>query len=134
VPVVTLLALAGMGILAVARRSLLDAAPAPSVVEKPSLVVDASAPVASEPADTFAAQKEPKAMHEQDAEDSDAETGTVLLPARASGHRIFVDGRRSKTDGSEPLRLRCGRHEVQVGSSGTAEPIDVPCGGEVQLQ
>ena len=60
--------------------------------------------------------------------------GTVLLPPRAAGHRIFVDGRRAKTDGSEPLCLRCGRHAIQIGSSGTPETIELPCGGEVQLQ
>ena len=35
-----------------------------------------------------------------DAEQDDAEMGTVLLPPRAAGHRIFVDGRRAKTDGA----------------------------------
>ena len=80
--------------------------------------------------------KETKAMTDKDAEEAgaDADMGTVLLPPRAAGHRIFVDGRRGKTDGSEPLRLRCGSHAVQIGSSGTPETIDLPCGGEVQLQ
>ena len=75
-------------------------------------------------------------MPDKDPEEAgaDADMGTVLLPPRAAGHRIFVDGRRGKTDASEPLRLRCGRHAIQIGSSGTPETIDLPCGGEVQLQ
>ena len=64
--------------------------------------------------------------------------GKVILPARASGHRIFVDGRRAKTEdeaeGIAPLLLRCGQHEIQIGSAGTPETIDLPCGGEVQIQ
>jgi hypothetical protein len=60
--------------------------------------------------------------------------GTVLLPPRASGHRIFVDDRRFKTEGTAPLHLRCGRHVVQIGSAGTPDPIELPCGGEVQLE
>jgi hypothetical protein len=64
--------------------------------------------------------------------------GTVRFPARASGHRIYVDGRRAKveetSDGIGPLRLRCGSHLVQIGSAGIPEPIVLPCGGEVQLQ
>ena len=39
-----------------------------------------------------------------------------------------------QADGAEPLRLRCGAHVVQIETGGTAETIDVPCGGEVQLQ
>ena len=68
------------------------------------------------------------------AKETAKETGTVLLPPRASGHRIFVDGRRFKMDGDGPLRLRCGSHVVQIGSSGTPETVDLPCGGELQLK
>jgi hypothetical protein len=78
------------------------------------------------------AEKPPEAAPERHLDD--AEWGTVLLPARASGHRIFVDGHRFKTDGIAPLRLHCGPHVVQIGSAGTADRIDLPCGGEVQLE
>jgi hypothetical protein len=64
----------------------------------------------------------------------DPEMGTLVFPARAAGHRIFVDGRRARTDGSEPMRLPCGPHVIQIGSSGSQESIRLPCGGELQLQ
>jgi tetratricopeptide (TPR) repeat protein len=140
VPGLALLATAAIGIFAVARRSPPAAELAPSVSPQPALSVDASPAVEQERADTPAPPppplKETKVMTDKDAEEAgaDADMGTVLLPPRAAGHRIFVDGRRGKTDGSEPLRLRCGRHAVQIGSSGTPETIDLPCGGEVQLQ
>jgi hypothetical protein len=66
--------------------------------------------------------------------ESGGDKGTVRLPPRASGHRIYVDGRRAQVDESGVLRLLCGRHVIQIGSRGTPEPIDVRCGGELQLQ
>jgi hypothetical protein len=92
---------------------------------------------------TSAVAKAPEAARETGAPEGET-MGTVRLPARAAGHRIFVDGRRAKTqaepsddepaDGVAPLRLRCGSHVVQIGSGGTPERIDLPCGGEVQLE
>src|SRR5262249_36926426 len=124
---------------------------APSAPPQAALVVDAAAPVEPErkevaaPAgvaaagpsagDLAAVKKAPEpaaATNEKDADD--AEMGTLVLPARASGHRVFVDGRRVKTDGDGPLHLRCGSHVVQIGSSGERESIELPCRGEVQLQ
>jgi len=78
-----------------------------------------------------------------DAQDKigDDKMGTVVLPVRAAGHRIFVDGRRLKAQGNAqgstedgPVRLRCGPHVIQIGTSGSQEAINVPCHGEVQLQ
>jgi hypothetical protein len=110
--------------------------PAPHIPA--ALPVDATAPVAAEPppAPEAAATKETKAAREESADDP--QMGTVVLPARAVGHRIFIDGRRAKTeetsDGIEPLHLRCGSHVIQIGSGGTPETIDLPCRGEVQIQ
>jgi hypothetical protein len=56
--------------------------------------------------------------------------GELRTPASAKGHRIFVDGRVRGT-GGEVLRLRCGPHDVQVGSAGRKRRIVVPCGGSV---
>jgi hypothetical protein len=119
---VALLAIGAVAILAVARWSAPQAQPAPVVAAEPAPAVDASPPVALE---------QQRAIADAGA---DEEPGMVLLPARAAGHRIFVDGRRAKTEGTEPLRLRCGKRVIQIGSSGTPEEIQVPCGGEVQLQ
>jgi tetratricopeptide (TPR) repeat protein len=108
----------------------------PPPVMPPPAVIDAAAPVAAEPAEApEAAKKETKAATEKS---DDPQMGTVVLPARAVGHRIFVDGRRAKTEetseGIEPLHLRCGPHVIQIGSGGTPETIDLPCRGEVQIQ
>jgi hypothetical protein len=58
----------------------------------------------------------------------------VRLPSRASGHRVYVDGRRVQVDETALLRLRCGAHTIQIGSQGTPQPIDLRCGGELQLE
>lgn len=124
-------------ILAVARRAgPPEGQVAPSASPPPALTVDAASPAGSAGADASGAPGKSTldAAGDADQDDDDAEMGTVLLPPRASGHRIFVDGRRAKTDGVEPLRLRCGAHVVQIGSVGTPESIAVPCRGEVQLQ
>ena len=132
-----LLATGALVIFAVVRRTAPSAGPAPGASLRPAFSVDAAPPVDSGDRDSSAlpagpANKPSEATREKDA--GDGEWGTVLLPSRASGHRIFVDGHRFKTDGIEPLHLRCGPHVVQIGSSGTPDPIDLPCGGEVQLQ
>lgn len=136
-------------VLAVAKRSAPSAGPTPSARPVDSQPEETSAPsawplgppTAGEPAP---AQKTAAAIHESDTEGAkneaqedpkeDPKKGTVLLPVRASGHRIFVDGRSVKTDGIAPLHLRCGPHVIQIGSSGTPEDVDLPCRGEVQLQ
>ena len=132
-----LVAAGALVILVVERRSPPGAVPAPGASPQPALSVDAASPVDSERRDASVlpdgpAGKPPEATREKPLEG--AAWGTVLLPPRASGHRIFVDGRRFKTDGSAPLHLRCGAHVVQIGSAGTADPIELPCGGEVQLE
>jgi hypothetical protein len=153
-----LLGIGALVIFAVAKNEPPQAGLAPSAVPQPALAIDASPPLDSERRDTFASAKQtgdvavaekqtkamdepPKAMNEKGGNERDgqggedaAEMGTVLLPPRAAGHRIFVDGRRAKSDGEAPLRLRCGSHVIQIGSSGEPETIDLPCRGEVQLQ
>jgi tetratricopeptide (TPR) repeat protein len=110
--------------------------PAPAIPA--ALPIDAPAPAAAPPppAPEAPASKETKAAPENG--DDDPQMGTVVLPSRASGHRIFVDGRRAKTEetseGIEPLHLRCGSHVIQIGSGGTPETIELPCRGEVQIQ
>ena len=137
-----LLATGALVIFAVAKRSAPSAGPTPGASPQPALSVDAAPPDAAPPVDAdhgdssvlsgVPAKQPSEATREKDSDA--AEWGTVLLPPRASGHRVFVDGRRGKTDGIAPLHLRCGSHLVQIGSSGTPETIELPCGGEVQLQ
>jgi len=111
---------------------------------QPAFVVDAAPPATAEPTavaaergDTSAAEDDKQEGKQEEkplAAANDAEMGTLMLPSRAAGHRIFVDGRRAKSDGNEPLRLPCGRHVIQIGTGGGQEAVDLPCGGEVQLQ
>jgi hypothetical protein len=125
-------------IVVVAKRSAPTADLTPGAPPPAALPVDAAASADSERGEASAApaRKETKAAVDKEADDP--RMGTLILPARASGHRIFVDGRRAKTEdeaeGIAPLRLRCGQHEIQIGSAGMPETIDLPCGGEVQIQ
>lgn len=135
--VAALLATGALVIVAVARSSAPSARLAPGASPQPVLSVDAAEAVDSASGDASTppagpAEKASPATRETHVDE--AEWGTVLLPPRASGHRIFVDGHRFKVDGIEPLHLRCGPHVVQIGSAGTADPIQLPCGGEVQLE
>jgi hypothetical protein len=34
----------------------------------------------------------------------------------------------------EPFTVKCGRHQVRVGSAGKAQTVDVPCGGELVVK
>jgi tetratricopeptide (TPR) repeat protein len=144
------LAALALAIFAVARNQAPGTGPAPATSPQPEPPVNPTPTPPAEPENRAAPappgvpaagptatgpepeKKEVKASGDKEGEGAD--TGTVVWPARAADHRIFVDGRRAKTDGVAPLHIRCGAHTIQIGSSGTAESIDVPCGGEVQLQ
>ncbi|HEY8089150.1 MAG TPA: hypothetical protein VIF09_14930, partial [Polyangiaceae bacterium] len=54
--------------------------------------------------------------------------GTLIIDGTA-GQRVLVDG---VVLTAPAALLRCGLHEVAVGSS-THRTIDVPCGGEITL-
>jgi hypothetical protein len=59
-----------------------------------------------------------------------ATTGTLRVDTSAEGQRIFVDGIALSATAA---LLRCGPHDVAVGSAGRTRTIEVPCGGEVTL-
>lgn len=70
-----------------------------------------------------------------------APTSTSALPPRSGrlvtarsekGHRVFVDGRVVGSGGA-PLVVRCGKHEVRVGSRGRRRTVEVPCGGDLTV-
>lgn len=56
--------------------------------------------------------------------------GTLRLDASLEGQRVFLDG---VALSATAAILRCGPHEVAVGSPGRSRSIDVPCGGEVAI-
>lgn len=61
-----------------------------------------------------------------------AKEGILDTGTAASGRRVFVDG---KVVGQTPLKqaIRCGLHQVKVGSSGTEKAVQIPCGGSVTV-
>jgi serine/threonine-protein kinase len=61
-----------------------------------------------------------------------ANMGTVKVPTRG-GHRVWIDER---LVGESPgnFAVRCGSHMVRVGSAGTAQHLNVPCGGEAEAR
>jgi hypothetical protein len=56
--------------------------------------------------------------------------GTLLVDSTAEGQRVFVDG---VILSAHAALLRCGPHDVAMGSPGRTRTIDVPCGGEVTV-
>jgi hypothetical protein len=128
--VAVLVATGGFVTVVVARTSKPGLAIPPSPLSQPAPSVGVALPVAVQPQVPSPPPESPGG--ENGAEGGDK--GTVLLPSRASGHRIFVDGRRAETDGKAPLHLPCGAHVIQIGSRGTPEHIDLPCRGEIQLE
>ena len=58
--------------------------------------------------------------------------GRVKTTGTAPGRRIFVD---DKTVGQTPdaVIVKCGLRSVKLGRAGTAQTVDVPCGGEISV-
>jgi hypothetical protein len=61
-----------------------------------------------------------------------ASTGTIVPPAAAAGHRVFVDGK-LKGNGAAPIIVSCGKHTVKIGSTGVPADVNVPCGKTVKM-
>ncbi len=59
-----------------------------------------------------------------------APVGTVSLAAAAASHRLIVDG---VVAPSGSVIVKCGKHQVRVGSKGRRQIVDVPCGGETVI-
>ena len=80
---------------------------------------DAAAPSA----DVDAAPPNPHGKH----------TGEIDAEDAPRGRRVFVDGR---AVGETPaiVTAPCGTHEVKVGSKGTPQTVDIPCGGRVTVR
>lgn len=60
-------------------------------------------------------------------------TGEIVAEDAPRGRRVFVDGR---AVGETPaiVTAPCGSHEVKVGSKGTPQTVDIPCGGRVTVR
>jgi serine/threonine-protein kinase len=59
-----------------------------------------------------------------------AGSGRVRTAGAAPGRRIFVD---EKTVGQTPdaVIVKCGTRAIKLGSTGSTQTVDVPCGGEI---
>jgi hypothetical protein len=97
---------------------------APPTVTPPAEVV-APSPVAS-------AAPSPAADSPVASADPNATYALVWLPSEAKGHRVFIDGRLTPA-GPPPLKVKCGKHVVKIGSASKARPVSLPCGGELTL-
>ena len=64
--------------------------------------------------------------------DSLATTGDLDTSAARPQHRIWVDGR---VVGQTPgvFAVPCGRHAVRLGSGGSLQAVEIPCGGQVKV-
>lgn len=57
----------------------------------------------------------------------------AFAPAR-QWHRVWVDGVVLGESSPTPLVVKCGKRNVRVGSQGTGQTVDVPCGGEALVR
>jgi len=104
-----------LGILLVA---VVQSASSPRVPVAP-VVAAAARPV--EPSTAIATATAPAAA---------STVGTLRLDPTVEGQRVFVDG---VALSAPAALLRCGPHDVAMGSLGHTRTIDVPCGGEVTV-
>ena len=59
-----------------------------------------------------------------------ATTGTLRIDQSVDGQRVLVDG---VVLSATAAMVRCGAHDIAVGTGGRTRTIDVPCGGEVTV-
>src|SRR5207245_1159849 len=59
--------------------------------------------------------------------------GALSIPANASGHRVFVDGRVVPSSLGTAV-VDCGTHTVKIGHDGRDQVLDVPCGARVRVE
>lgn len=132
---------ATLALLTTAFAGLVAVVPNPTAEQRMALV--ASEPPVPAPARVIpeAPKAPPSPMIEPPAIDAaslpdaparDPSKGTIVLPAAADGHRIYVDGRLWTSSSSE-LALGCGRHVVKIGSLGRDQTVVVPCAGDVSI-
>jgi hypothetical protein len=85
----------------------------------------------SDPATQVAAPPPPPSSAPAPAQETDR--GTLDIPARAAGHRVFIDGSVVATTPGAVI-VDCGSHVVKIGHDGREQTIDVPCGGRVAVE
>jgi serine/threonine-protein kinase len=58
--------------------------------------------------------------------------GLIKTDGAMPGRRIFVD-RRTVGQTPEAVQVKCGSHEVKIGSTGHPVMVDVPCNGNITV-
>lgn len=104
-------------------------AEAPAAVEAPvvapsSPALAASAEPAPAPVSSVSVDSLPKSS-------IGPEVALVTLPAYAQGHRVFLDGRIVAVADGTPMKMKCGRHMLKIGSLRRARVVDLACGRDV---
>ena len=74
-----------------------------------------------------------RSLSQTTAPEVSSDSSLVTLPATARGHRVFFDGRLLAVTGA-PIKVRCGRHVIRIGSMGKARVVDLGCSQEVTLK
>jgi eukaryotic-like serine/threonine-protein kinase len=130
---------AGIAIPLVMPRATADAARRTTPAPEPEPTAAAIAPPAPAPAAEPSAERSEESPSEESApEEAPARdpvppnVGELQMPASADGHRIFVDGR-TVSEGTDPVRIHCGPHEIRIGSAGRLQNVNVPCGTTLAL-
>jgi serine/threonine-protein kinase len=120
------------------------AVPAPSVAASPTTAAPGPAPApasasplasaAATAASAAAAASAPAASTATVAPAGDLPPGTgrVKTAGAVPGRRIFVD---EKTVGQTPdaVVVKCGSRTIKLGSTGSTQTVDVPCGSEITV-
>jgi hypothetical protein len=100
------------------------AAPSPAVVQGPPARTFVDEPLGERYASETRSESPPPIPDD---------VGLLETPDGMANHRVFVDGFARGT-GGVVLRLRCGRHDVRLGSAGRLQGVDVPCGGRIRVE
>jgi serine/threonine-protein kinase len=61
-------------------------------------------------------------------------TGTLTVGPARPGHRIWIDDRLMGEESPSSYLVPCGKHVVRVGSRGSPQSLDVPCGADVEVK
>jgi len=119
---------------AVGAASAAASSPEPTVATVASSAAPvASAPLATGPVASTAASAVPAASTAAPAASAVPSThGRVHTTKAAPGRRIFVDG---VAIGQTPdaVLVKCGPHGIKLGSTGSTQSVEVPCGAEITL-
>jgi hypothetical protein len=133
----TLATVAVMGV-AIFKPSAIDRAKvafAGALKAKPPKRVEPVAAKAAEPPPAASVAVPPVLIDNLPADLGEKETA-LFLPDSAKGHRVFVDGKvLNETDTSASYVIAaCGKHKVQVGSTGKEQSLDLPCRGVAHVE